>query len=407
MVDMHTGKGNRNMSIILKELYEETKSRYGLSLIAGETGLEKSVNWIYIAESLAGPGYLSGGELIITTGVLCRESPDWLYDFVRGMIRENTCGLILNTGKYIQPEHITSALITLCNDCSFPLFTMPWETLLSDVTHDYYSRIFTDSKRQEAIDHTLLNLVHRRGDVPALLSELEEYGYPADQPYGLIYISYSAPRGGQLSRQHADSQISLSAEHLARSVSLQGHLCRTDTYCFFMVSPRDLHRLNAFGKSLAESLQSHFPDAHIAVGIGSRAATLANLPRAFFHARCSALIAASRRLSFLSFEELGVFQLLLSVNDKGVLQDYMRRRLFTVEQYDQKTGGNYTEVLQQYLLCSGSIQKIADNLYCHRNTINKKVRILKEELGYHLDDPMTCFELLLAYCIRDYLRIPL
>ena len=75
------------MSIILKALYEETKSRYGLSLIAGKTGLEKSVNWIYIAESLAGPGYLSGGELIITTGVLCRENPDWLYDFIRGLIR--------------------------------------------------------------------------------------------------------------------------------------------------------------------------------------------------------------------------------------------------------------------------------------------------------------------------------
>lgn len=395
------------MSIILKELYEETKSRYGLSLIAGKTGLEKSVNWIYIAESLAGPGYLSGGELIITTGVLCRENPDWLYDFIRGMIRENTCGLILNTGKYIQPEHITPELLVLCDNAGFPLFTMPWETMLSDVTHDYYSRIFSDSQRQEAIDHTLLNLVHRRGELPSILSELEEYGYPADQPYGLIYISHSTPTDGQLSHRQADSQITLFTEHLVRSSSIQGHLCRTDTYWFLMVSQRDLHRLDAFGKSLAESLQRHFPVVHIAVGIGSRAATLANLPRAFFHARCSALIAASRRLSFLSFDELGVFQLLLSINDNGILQDYMRRRLSAVEQYDRKTGGNCTEVLQQYLLCSGSIQKIADNLYCHRNTINKKVRILKEELGYHLDDPMSCFELLLAYCIRDYLRIPL
>ena len=136
------------MSIILNELYEETKSRYGLSLIAGEKGLERSVNWIYIAESLAGPGYLNGGELIITTGVLCRESPDWLYDFVRGMIRENTCGLILNTGKYIQPEHITPALLTLCDNAGFPLFTMPWETLLSDERLTSYAKPAVNSLKR-------------------------------------------------------------------------------------------------------------------------------------------------------------------------------------------------------------------------------------------------------------------
>lgn len=395
------------MSIVLKDLYEETRSRYGLTLIAGKKGLERTVSWLYIAESLAGPGYLSGGELIITTGVLCRESSGWLYDFVQGMIRENSCGLILNTGKYIQRGHITPALLSLCDDCGFPLFTMPWETLLSDVTHDYYSRLLADSKRQEAIDHALLNLVHQREAIPAVLTELEEYGCPADHPYGLLYISYHVPTEGQFSRQHTTDRISLSTERLMREHSLQGHLCRTDTYCFVLLFQNELHRLTSFGKILADYLQSHFPQAHTAIGIGSHAVTLANLPRSFFHARCSALIAAHSRRPLLSFEELGVYQLLLSVSDRGLLLDYMRRRLSTVQQYDARTGSNCTQVLRQYLLQDGSIQKIADTLYCHRNTINKKVRILREELDYPLEDAMARFELLLAFCIHDYLQIPL
>lgn len=395
------------MAVLLKNLYEETRSRYGLTLIAGEKGLERAVNWLYIAESLAGPGYLSGGELIITTGVLCRESPGWLYDFVQGMYKENSCGLILNVGKYIRPENITPALIALCDDKAFPLFTMPWETLLTDVTHDYYSRLFTDSKRQETIDHALLNLVHHRSDLPAVLTVLEEYGYRADQSYGLLYISYSAPADSQLSRRHTDNHISRAAEHLMHESALRGHLCRTDTYCFLLLPQKELHRLNAFGKILARRLQSHFPEAHIAIGIGSPAATLADLPRAFFHARCCALIAAHNRRPVLAYEELGVYQLLLSVTDRGILQDYARRRLSPVEQYDAGTGGDYTQVLHQYLLQNGSIQRIADALYCHRNTINKKVRILKDELGYPLEDTMGRFELLLAFCIREYLQISL
>lgn len=401
------GRKEIYMSIILKDLYEETKSRYGLSLIAGEKGIEKAVNWLYIAESLAGPGYLSGGELIITTGVLCRESPDWLYSFVQGMIRENTCGLILNTGKYIQPEHITPALLSLCDDQGFPLFTMPWETLLTDITHDYYSRLFTDSRRQENIDRAMLNLVHKRGDARLLLSELEEYGYPVYQPYGLIYVRYSSLASGEMYRRHTDDRISLSLRHLIRSHSIQCCLCRTDTYCFLVFPQQELHRMQAFAHTIAEFLQTHHAKNQTSVGIGSRAATLANLPRAFFHARCSALIAASRDLPVMSFDDLGVYQLLLSVNDTGVLKDYMRRRLSPAEQYDSQTGGNYTEVLRQYLLFDGSIQKIADALFCHRNTINKKVRFLKEMLGYPLEDAYARFELLLAFCIRDYLKLEL
>ena len=48
------------MSVLLQNLYNETKNLYGLKLIAGASGMGNAVNWVYIAESLAGPGYLNG-----------------------------------------------------------------------------------------------------------------------------------------------------------------------------------------------------------------------------------------------------------------------------------------------------------------------------------------------------------
>ena len=43
------------MAILLRDLYKETKSTYGLDLIAGEEGLDHLMNWVYISED---PGTL-------------------------------------------------------------------------------------------------------------------------------------------------------------------------------------------------------------------------------------------------------------------------------------------------------------------------------------------------------------
>ena len=89
---------------------------------------------------------MNGGELIITTGVTSGEREDWLRAFIKELIKRGTCGLILNTGRYIFEEDITDEIVRLCHRYSFPLFTMPWDTRIFDITHDYYNRIFEDSR---------------------------------------------------------------------------------------------------------------------------------------------------------------------------------------------------------------------------------------------------------------------
>ena len=41
---------------------------------------------------------------------------------------------------------MTDEIVRLCHRYSFPLFTMPWDTRIFDITHDYYNRIFEDSR---------------------------------------------------------------------------------------------------------------------------------------------------------------------------------------------------------------------------------------------------------------------
>lgn len=75
------------------------------------------------------------------------------------------------------------------------------------------------------------------------------------------------------------------------------------------------------------------------------------------------------------------------------------------ENYEKKHQGDYLITLEEYLLCNGSIQAAAAHLYCHRNTVNKRIRTLREELSYNLDDPQVCFELNAAFAIRHFLKL--
>lgn len=406
------------MSILLKDVYEETGNKYGLRLIAGEGGLSAVMNWVYISESIVGSEFLSGSELIITTGVLCRESPEWLYRFIEAMISEHTCGMILNIGRYLWPVHITPEILELCNRCNYPLFTMPWETQITNVTRDYYNRIFRDSQKEEAIASAFLSLIHGRSDKEASLSLLEESGCPSQSVCCAVYVDYHLESMEDSERRRKESLLRLTLCNQLKSQAIPSHLCSAAGYFLIILLPdvewKNRNKtlpsmLHGFTDTFAEILTEHFPDAGISIGCGSPQPSLDCLPRSYFHARSAAAFAASGgcpgQKRGASFDELGFYRILLSVPDRDVLRSYADSLLFPAEAYEKKHQGDYLVTLEEYLRCGGSIQAAAAHLYCHRNTVNKRIRILREELSYDLDDPHVCFELNAAFAIRNFLTL--
>lgn len=96
------------------------------------------------------------------------------------------------------------------------------------------------------------------------------------------------------------------------------------------------------------------------------------------------------------------FHLLLEIKNPSVLEHFVSQKLGAVLDYDKKRGSNLSETLFLYLKYWGSIQKIASESYCHRNTITNRIHFLKEELGFHLDDPAERFELMAAFMVREF-----
>ena len=153
------------MSICLADLYEKTRNKYQLQLLAGESGLNRTMNWVYVAEDQTNEHFLRPGELIISTGALYDRTEEWLLHFIQTLCARHTCGLILNIGKHISLSDLTPAVLDFCNTHAFPLFVMPWHIHIYDLTKDYYNRIFLDSQTDEHMDFYKLLLeryVHQK-----------------------------------------------------------------------------------------------------------------------------------------------------------------------------------------------------------------------------------------------------
>ncbi len=76
-----------------------------------------------------------------------------------------------------------------------------------------------------------------------------------------------------------------------------------------------------------------------------------------------------------------------------------------VIEYDKTHHSALTDTLYEYLKCSGSVQHISEKMFCHRNTINYRLRIIKEELEYDLSNAEVRFQLMAAYKLREIRKV--
>ena len=140
------------MALTLKKIYEHTQKCYGIKLLAGKRGLSQVIKWIHTLESEQAAGFLHGGELVFTTGIGI-EDPGWLLRFAEILKKQKACGLVVNLGPYVKV--LPKELEQYCDQAAFPLFTVPWETRLVDMTRDFCNQIIEEEKTEESVGELL------------------------------------------------------------------------------------------------------------------------------------------------------------------------------------------------------------------------------------------------------------
>jgi PucR family transcriptional regulator, purine catabolism regulatory protein len=113
----------------------------GVELLAGEAQLDMPVRWVHISELPDPTPWLSGGELLLTTGMALETEKDQRA-YVRRLADHGLAGLGIGTG--FRHDRVPAALVKAAQDRAFPLFEIPYATPFIAITEKAFSRLVNE-----------------------------------------------------------------------------------------------------------------------------------------------------------------------------------------------------------------------------------------------------------------------
>jgi purine catabolism regulator len=150
--------------LTLAELVEDM----GLVLLAGGEAAASPIRWVHATELADPTPWLSGGELVLTTGMQLKDAAAQ-KEFITRLSRHQAAGVGFGTG--FDHEHVPGSLLRTARALGFPIFEVPYELPFIAITERAFTALV--SSHYEVLRRSIA--VHRR--LERLL--LEERGLDA------------------------------------------------------------------------------------------------------------------------------------------------------------------------------------------------------------------------------------
>jgi DNA-binding PucR family transcriptional regulator len=492
----------------------------GLDLAAGEEGADAPVRWVHITELADPTPWLSGGELLLTTGMQL-ESTEEQRALVARLHDHHLAGLGFGTGFNF--DEVPREVIDEAESLGFPVFEVPYETPFIAITEKAFGQLVNEQyevlQRSIATHKRLERLVvEERGldEVVRALSAatggavlvLDARGEPLASRTFRRELSDEAVRAVRAQVLTADG-AEFAPDHpevAGRSLVLPVSARATGEPSAWLVAVRDNDGLGDFerlicqqattvvalelmrqramrdterrlagdviadavsgrleGSELAGRLRPFGVGSHAAVvvlagghdesaveralgesghpglvaareglvvavadadeltdpvdlakrlreGVGaeraavSRVAEASQLRRSFHEARLAldaAALANGRGPQVGSWQDLGAFQLLLSVQDDEALRVFCDSVLGPLEDGGREYGDELVRSLEAFIECNGQWERAARELFCHRHTLRYRIRRVEELTGRDLSRAQDRIEFWLALRARE------
>ncbi|MCK6577208.1 MAG: helix-turn-helix domain-containing protein [Anaerolineae bacterium] len=157
-------------------------------------------------------------------------------------------------------------------------------------------------------------------------------------------------------------------------------------------------------KAFPAEVQRQYPGYHVAVGVGQPATDVANWRRSYGEAvQARDLAVRLHSDTPLYIGDLGVYQLLIRLNDKERLMGFCEQTLGPLIDYDMRQHADLVKTLEAFFQCHGNLSETAKQLIVHRNTLLYRMNRINEIAGVDLDRPEIRLAFHLALTIRRLL----
>lgn len=401
--------GIRVKDIIKLESFKKMK------LIGGKVGLDKNVDWVYVAECFENPfesvKWLYGGEIVFITGRGIKEDEDLLENLIKGFGEKNIAGLIINIGPYI--KHIPKKIIDLSDELKLPLFELPWEVRITEASQEIYTAIAMSRVQENSISNFFNDLLFRKENIEGNPVEKASYfGYNLSGKCRVYIVDIDRfSEYIKLNNIKDESEISqvkiklmkIIQDTLERNNIRAPILYKNDSVIFlYRFQENRINDLDRALNQIKNNVLEEIKDISVSIGIGDYYNDLNKMKQSLKEAELALKKIKITKLknSILEYKNMGVYQLLFSIEDNESLKNYCKNTLNPIIKYDNINNSQLVETLELYLDENCNITTTSEKLFLHRNTLRYRVKKIEELLDLDLHDFNQCIKLKIALEVK-------
>lgn len=382
------------MSITVGKLFGNGAVLYQMKLLAGQKGLNNLVEWVHIIEDDEVSKFLHGSEVVLTAGML-NNYEGWLLEYTKKLHSVGTSAFVVNIGPYT--KSIPDDVIKYCNEVNMPLYTIPWETKMVDITRDICYRLMESEQVEISVSNTIKNIIFKIGDLETHILQMERYGYLRDSNFCFIVMSFENEKDNY--EEINLNKVKLYSERIARSIHELYISFSYNEFLVLVLVNYGNYDINNFVNTFFKNWNEHSRKVHM--GVSENKAGINLQAENFNNAYTAMTMARKKDKEVIFYDKLDIHKLLLNTKDKDFLREYYEDTLGKLEKYDIENNTDLMTFLYMYLKNNGSQSLVAEKQYIHRNTVNNQLKKIERITGCN---PLSLEEKLkfyLAFFIKD------
>lgn len=375
-------------------------------VIAGLGGMEKGIRWSYKAENINFEKWVRGKELLIVSSPVTQRKNFDLYKTIEKAIELNmSCALLLIGENYV--TQIDKKVIDLAENNDFPLFTMPWNVPLLDFFEELGHAISYLDDRKDIEDSLLAEIIFGNCiNTSSIEHKCRQMGYDLgvlEQVFVLHLCEQTSKETcnrpkhnddepsdecSQKNQRITNDQIRSYAQTLKEYFSEYNYpaivFCYGDRIIGFMRNCADdrkkiIEIFERFGKFLQNDLN----EIEYTLNIGETCESISKLQKSFQETSKtnSVLEHINRKNEIVFYDEIGFYRMLMSYENTAPMQQFANEVLSPIIQYEKKAHTQLMETLWAYFECDCNLQRTADKLFSHKNTVKYRLQRVEQLTG--------------------------
>lgn len=398
-------------------------------VIAGLGGMEKGIRWSYKAENINFEKWVRGKELLIVSSPVTQRKNFDLYKTIEKAIELNmSCALLLIGENYV--TQIDKKVIDLAENNDFPLFTMPWDVPLLDFFEELGHAISYLDDRKDIEDSLLAEIIFGNCiNTSSIEHKCRQMGYDLgvlEQVFVLHLCeetskeSYNRPKynddepSDECTRKNqriTNDQIRSYAQTLKEYFSEYNYpaivSCYGDRIIGFMRNcADDRKKIIEIFERFDKFLQNDLNEIEYTLNIGETCENISKLQKSFHETSKtnSVLEHINRKNEIVFYDEIGFYRMLMSYENTAPMQRFANEVLNPIIQYEEKAHTQLMETMWAYFECDCNLQRTADKLFSHKNTVKYRLQRVEQLTGKSFTNRYQSQELYNALMIYYFLE---